>query len=1647
MKESRIDGLELPTVGMTAMRSANPPAFRLDVVRSVRQHRALALGVFAATLAAVVLFALSRKPMYKAESLTYVEPLATRSLDDGSPGVFDPSRYDSYLQQQIQTAERPDILEQAIASLPAGTWQQSGEDIHAAAARLAASLKVQRVAQSYQLSISLEDVNPSKAAAIVNAATTTFLQQGRHDETVRQDGRLQLLTEEKARIQSELDADQKEQTQLGAQLGMADPAIPNGNPYDAQLASIRAELVSARQAHDVAAAQLSSIASRKDPEGAQAVAEESISNDASMTALKQTITSRRAQLANQMASLTPANPVYKQDQQEMAQLDKQLEGRVSELRNAAERKLEDRLRLDLERTGEVEARLNAQLAQQTAAAHNAAPRLQRANELAADITRLENRFTAVDSAIRGLSLDTNGPGTAHLVVAASVPVKPEPSKRVLLFVLALPLALIAAIGAAVFARKRDPHLYTEGDIEDELGFLPMVAMPALTEVSSAASEEYLLRMGAAIERAYRIGRARTFVFTAASATTDITSFVHGLRLKLIGLGFKTLAIDAEEALLGEVAEAAGVHASRKMAAADPGRQDGYATASLDRLKENFDIVLLEARPLLHSAEAEYAARTTDATILIVESAVTTQPELRQCAQLLQRLKTEGVGVALVGLHRNVAGREMRASIAEAERKRPTPVSLDSPAGPQVLGERVYDLMQRRVQREFPDAVPETPRNVGRLDPQASPERERVGYVDRTPGSLYAGEGTPVVESVGESSARVTAVQGATAQKTAAATREVLMQDESESLRRSLAQAEFSERNVADDLPDGQLKHSFFRFFERRQPEPAATPAEIERAFDRMVQRTPPPPPPPPTASEPASWLAIEPDEEEPPVVIHAAAATPAPAPAAPAPAVTAPVSFREASPAVVPSAAPVVVPTVGTPVVHALDPDAAFPQSAEMTELLPPAEVSQHLASTHAAVPVVVAAAALNAEAKPEALHAGEFRPVAPPPSPRDALRAELLPGHATDANPAGSLFVLREELKKDHSLMPRETLPPSDHHANEQRIADRLFAATQRTSRPEAADGRAERLPQEPSAEHASPSDLEPGLDRAPDWLTSAEAERIRQLLSRFSEGVAKSQPQPESAPSQEWFGQRSSSERAADAAQVDAAASAIEPHLSHAEAFSPILGYRGALAEMARASAATPAVKEEAAASHSELHFGVSPYIAPAVEEPVTHWPHRYEAVDPVPLVSTGWIDVPTPHLPPAPAASSMPAQWQTPAAPQEEAATLVEEPIAPVEEHVALSWPSSLPAVPPQAFSPQSWAEPVAELQPESWSEVREEAGNEAAEVEAAKVEPAVHQEVVAEPEAAAHEHVVAQQEDENPGLQWPAWPLLAQSAAPVENAGTHESQRAWYEAFEDHFREERAAFAQAQGGLTAAEPLPLATAFAPDLDRAPQPVAQTSAAEEAHAPVEAESAPSVAAPPVVPAPPAPGYIEAEAVAAAPVIEAVTSGPTHAVLPTNPISTLYANTAQPVSRASAEAVLARTLQQPTTQVSADASTIYFREPESSWTASPVAPPVLSRNGNGNGNGHGKGNSNGNGHGGAYEQLLASTPFDPLSPDLEFEPPVPWKTRKPPVSAPTSAEVTPQPGRWQMLRRFDPQSAETNGARRGQDDEQSAPRESAAS
>jgi uncharacterized protein involved in exopolysaccharide biosynthesis len=127
-------GAPSPAENPVSSGSEEQPFFRLDFLRSLQLHRRLFLSFALAGLAMSVGYVAKNWPVYIAQSQVYIQPAPSKVMDQ--PGnarwAGDAVTYDSFIQQQVQSATHPDVLLSVLHKLGPGRWQGQNETESAA---------------------------------------------------------------------------------------------------------------------------------------------------------------------------------------------------------------------------------------------------------------------------------------------------------------------------------------------------------------------------------------------------------------------------------------------------------------------------------------------------------------------------------------------------------------------------------------------------------------------------------------------------------------------------------------------------------------------------------------------------------------------------------------------------------------------------------------------------------------------------------------------------------------------------------------------------------------------------------------------------------------------------------------------------------------------------------------------------------------------------------------------------------------------------------------------------------------------------------------------------------------------------------------------------------------------------------------------------------------------------------------------------------------------------------------------------------------------------------------------------------------------------------------------------------------------------
>jgi polysaccharide biosynthesis transport protein len=662
---------------------------RIDVMRSLRLHKMLAT-VIALLIVGLGFALLARhRPTFEATSVVYVSPNFPATLKASEEQDYP---YDSYIEEQVHSIKSYNVLSNALREIKPGAWQLPGETLETAVDRLQHFLLVKRDGLSYQVLISLQGRDPKTVATIVNAVTNGYLAGIQGEEFYGRDKRLESLRQERTEVQNELNNKLREQTDISQSLGLAVIPSEGISQIDTEVGKLKTDLSIAHEQRIQAEAKLAALENgdKSEPSAAlNAAADDIIASDPSLLAMKSSLSQKKAVLLDQLAGLTANHPLRKVTEEQLSEIEVALQQMQAKLRGQAVINLEQKLRTDLIRASTVEAKLLSDLEVNTHQATQAAPSFQRAQVLRGEIAALEARYVTLDERTRNLELESKSPGSVHLFSAARVPMAPVPSKAILARKLLVPIALLLAMGTVVLIDFFDPRIHLGIDIQQILGFSPIANLFNDQEVILQVFDEGTLRLAGGIDYAARTAGVRTVVLTSVNAGAGTTSIVENLGSTLAKLGRKTLTIDSSGATspVAYVTLNLDQSAHRGLAGAHVRRPevDAWSTAVIAQpfstkltpltnlvdqafkdLTVDYDIILIDAPPILISAETEYLCRFADVTILIAEAGVTKKTQLIRASRLLERLQIPGMAVILNKISYRWADRATREDVGAFE---------------------------------------------------------------------------------------------------------------------------------------------------------------------------------------------------------------------------------------------------------------------------------------------------------------------------------------------------------------------------------------------------------------------------------------------------------------------------------------------------------------------------------------------------------------------------------------------------------------------------------------------------------------------------------------------------------------------------------------------------------------------------------------------------------------------------------------------------------------------------------------------------------------------------------------------------------------------------------------------------------------------
>ncbi len=667
--------------GDAAPSSSKPGAVRTrpDPVASLKRHPLLAfMVVLVVSALGVPLAFLKGKPVYAAAAVIYVSPRFQANLQDAKEFELQSNtQYREYVQQQVRTINRYDIVEDALKRL--GPLQSAvvtkGETMRHAIERLQGGLDISPIPDTYQIVVTLQGDKREGLAEMVNTVVKVFLEKSKVEEFFASDQRLQNLDEDRARLQKEIEEKQSKRTELAQELGVTTFTDNYVNPYDRLLVDAKEALAAAVRARIESQAQFDAVdpASKSGPRSLEAYAQDLASKDPALTSIQSNLNQRRSTLLTASSGLSPEHPGRKAAEREIAELEKERERIYQGLLKEFSSMILRQRQSDAFRSAQVVKKLSDEVDAQASQASWFTTKYQEGRTLGLDIDRARKRQDSIEERVSFLSLERRAPGFVRLFSEARQPGDPIKGGKTKLLAMAILAGLLLGLIAPTAVDVLDPRLHLPGDAEAVMGIEATGWLLKKNQAGPDFAVEQMHRLGSRIIQEIQNHGSRIFAFTSVKAGGGTTTIVTELARALTRVGVATLAVEANAYRADARYRSAGArgltvvlrggdHLDAAIVPGDDELPDHIPVGDVESetalpdllnlislLKDaasTYGAILIDLPPLLVSADAELIARAADVTVLIVEANAVTRPELQAAAKTLERVQPKAVSLVV-----------------------------------------------------------------------------------------------------------------------------------------------------------------------------------------------------------------------------------------------------------------------------------------------------------------------------------------------------------------------------------------------------------------------------------------------------------------------------------------------------------------------------------------------------------------------------------------------------------------------------------------------------------------------------------------------------------------------------------------------------------------------------------------------------------------------------------------------------------------------------------------------------------------------------------------------------------------------------------------------------------------------------------------
>jgi len=657
---------------------------------SLRKHYKIGFGVFIAIVllgAPVAWF--KGKSYFSTTAVIYVAPRVANILHDSKEQEI-PSyqQYRQFIDQQAGTVNRYDILLAALKKMGDKRffWQNPGESERHAAERLQAALVTKPVNDTYLISVTLESDKAEGLEYIVNTVVETYVDSVHEEQLIyASKERVDVLYKQRDKFQEIISDKKKRLASLAQELSVTTFVDNAVNPYDQLLADSQLAYSAAQRDRMAAEAGLLLFENPKDPKASTAlesVVADIVYKDQGLYSLKANMYQRRSELVRLISGLDPKHPGHEQIKKQLEVIEDEVVEATNQLTKDVKHMLLEERRSKVTLTRKIEQDLLNQITTQKKNAYWFSTRYNEALTLNQDIKRFYGQLETVENRIGFLELESKAPGFIRMESLARPPELPIRGGRKKLLIMMLMLGIIAGLGVPVIIDILDRRIRTAGQVEKILGYKPLAALfePGQDNGESLRTiADQKRRLALALERERKhSGKPRSLILlTSVQHKSAVTSLALDLAMDYKKIGLRAIVVEVNTlkpdqrylsthtaaGLLNLILDP-NITLSEVVSPADDSFPDrvaiGLTTQNLlfdyqhlqtaiEKIAEIYPIVILDAAPILFSADAEFFASISDITLLLIAAQQTKPGEIKRAVQLLERIEPRVIGFVVTRL--------------------------------------------------------------------------------------------------------------------------------------------------------------------------------------------------------------------------------------------------------------------------------------------------------------------------------------------------------------------------------------------------------------------------------------------------------------------------------------------------------------------------------------------------------------------------------------------------------------------------------------------------------------------------------------------------------------------------------------------------------------------------------------------------------------------------------------------------------------------------------------------------------------------------------------------------------------------------------------------------------------------------------------